>query len=65
MSAAFKRYPNIAGAASRAAVIRTFEEQTSQSTLLVMSLVIFSACVIALGVVYNNGRIAVDRKSVV
>ncbi|HVZ47785.1 MAG TPA: FtsX-like permease family protein [Gemmatimonadaceae bacterium] len=62
VSAAFKRFPGVAGAARRSAMIQSFEEQTSQSILLVMSLVVFSAGVIAAGVVYNNARIAVSER---
>lgn len=62
VAAAFKRFPAVAGEASRSAMLRTFNEQTSESTLLVMSIIIFSAALIAAGVVYNNARVAVSER---
>jgi putative ABC transport system permease protein len=62
VSNAFKRYPGIAVAVSRASTVRTFREQTSETVLLVMGLVTFSAVLISTGVVYNNARVAISER---
>lgn len=62
VSMALKHLPGVTGAVSRAAMLRTMEQQMRQSTALVMPIVIGSACLIALGVVYNNARIAISER---
>jgi putative ABC transport system permease protein len=62
VAGAFKRYPHIAGSTARDATLRMFREQTSESINFVMGLIIFSATVIAAGVVYNSARIAVSER---
>lgn len=57
-----KAFPGVAGATSRAATIRNIDEQMRQSMVFVLTLIISSACVIAMGVVYNSARIALSER---
>jgi putative ABC transport system permease protein len=57
-----KAFPGIAGVVSRQATIRSMNDQMRQSMVFVLALIITSACVIALGVVYNSARIALSER---
>jgi putative ABC transport system permease protein len=57
-----KAFPGIAGVVSRRATIRSMNDQMRQSMVFVLALIITSACVIALGVVYNSARIALSER---
>ena len=57
-----KDFPGVMGAASQAATIRNIDEQMRQSMVFVLTLIITSACIIALGVVYNSARIALSER---
>ena len=57
-----KDFPGVMGAASQAATIRNIDEQMRQSMAFVLTLIITSACIIALGVVYNSARIALSER---
>lgn len=57
-----KDFPEVVGAMSRAATIRNVDEQMRESMVFVLTLVIVSACVIAVGVVYNSARIALSER---
>ena len=57
-----KAFPGIAGVVSRPATIRNIDEQMRQSMVFVLALIITSACIIALGVVYNSARIALSER---
>jgi len=57
-----KDFPDVAGATSRAATIRNIDEQMRQSMVFVLILITSSACVIAMGVVYNSARIALSER---
>jgi putative ABC transport system permease protein len=57
-----KELPAVAGAVSRAATIANIREQMRDSMAFVLTLIITSACIIALGVVYNSARIALSER---
>lgn len=59
---ALKDFPGVAGAVSRAATIANIDEQMRQSMTLVLTLIITSGSVIAMGVVYNSARIALSER---
>jgi putative ABC transport system permease protein len=60
--ARLKGIPGIAGVTSRAATIQNIDEQMRQSMVFVLTLIISSACIIAIGVVYNSARIALSER---
>ena len=60
--AQLKDFPAVAGAVSRAATIRNIEETMRESMTFVLTLITVSACVIAIGVVYNSSRIALSER---
>lgn len=57
-----KDFPGVAGATSRSATIRNIDEQMRESMTFVLILIVSSACVIAVGVVYNAARIALSER---
>ena len=57
-----KDFPGVVGAVSRAATVQNIDDQMRQSMVLVLTLIITSACIIALGVVYNSARIALSER---
>jgi putative ABC transport system permease protein len=60
--ARFKNMPGVAGAMSRATTIKNIDDQIRQSMVFVLALITVSACVIAMGVVYNSARIALSER---
>lgn len=60
--ARLKDLPAVAGAVSRAATIANIRRQMRDSMVFVLTLIITSACIIALGVVYNSARIALSER---
>jgi putative ABC transport system permease protein len=59
---ALKTIPGVAGVVSRTATIHSIDAQMRQSMVFVLTLIITSACIIALGVVYNSARIALSER---
>jgi len=57
-----KDFPFVLLATSRAATVRRIEEQMRQSMTFVLTLIITSASIIAIGVVYNSARIALSER---
>jgi putative ABC transport system permease protein len=57
-----KAFPGVAGVVSRQATIHSMNDQMRQSMVFVLALIITSACIIALGVVYNSARIALSER---
>jgi len=57
-----KAFPGIAGVVSRQATVHSMDDQMRQSMVFVLALIITSACIIALGVVYNSARIALSER---
>jgi putative ABC transport system permease protein len=60
--AQLKELPGIAAATSRATTINDIDEQIRQSMVFVLTLIIVSAGLIAIGVVYNSARIALSER---
>ena len=60
--ARLKDYPAITAVVSRATTIDHIREQIRQSMVFVLTLIIVSAGVIAMGVVYNSARIALSER---
>jgi putative ABC transport system permease protein len=52
----------VASVSSRAAFMRTIDEQLHESMTFVLGTIIASACIIAVGVVYNAARIALAER---
>jgi putative ABC transport system permease protein len=55
--------PRVAGAFSKATMVRNMEEITARNILITSTLLTVFAAVIAVGVVYNNARIALAERS--
>lgn len=57
-----KKTPAIAGVSIRSAMLQSFKETIAQSMSISNFAMIFFACVIAMGVVYNGARIALSER---
>ncbi|CAN7768886.1 FtsX-like permease family protein [Variovorax sp. LjRoot290] len=55
--------PRAAGAFSKAAMLRNMQELTARNILIMSTVLTLFACVIAVGVVYNNARIALAERA--
>jgi putative ABC transport system permease protein len=55
--------PAVAGAFSKASMVRNMEEVTTRNILIMSSILTAFAAVIAVGVVYNNARIALAERN--
>jgi len=60
---ATREMPRIAGAFSKATMLRNMEEVTARNILIISGILTAFAAVIAVGVVYNNARIALAERS--
>ena len=60
--ARLKDFPAVVGAVSRTATIDNIDEQMRESMVFVLTLIIVSGSVIAMGVVYNSARIALSER---
>jgi putative ABC transport system permease protein len=60
--ARLKRIPAVRGVASRASVIRAFQDILDRSLAVSTLINVLFACVIAFGVVYNGARIALSER---
>ena len=60
---ALKAYPRIATVASKAAILQNFRDTTARNVLFFTSVLTVFAAVIAVGVVYNNARIALQERA--
>jgi putative ABC transport system permease protein len=58
-----KEMPAVIGVTSTERVIATYEEQTGKSVVVMTLILTLSAAAIAIGVVYNNARIALSLRS--
>jgi putative ABC transport system permease protein len=58
-----KSFPRVAIAASKIAMLANFRETTARNVLFFTSILTAFAAVIAIGVVYNNARIALQERS--
>lgn len=57
-----KKTPAIAGVSIRSAMLQSFQETIAESMTISNIAMIFFACVIAMGVVYNGARIALSER---
>jgi putative ABC transport system permease protein len=57
-----KATPAVAGVSIREAMLRSFSETIERSLSISTFMIIFFACVIAMGVVYNGARIALSER---
>jgi putative ABC transport system permease protein len=60
---ATKQYPRVAGAFSKATMLRNMQEISARNILIMSSILTAFAVVIAVGVVYNNARIALAERT--
>lgn len=60
---ATQQMPRVAGVFSKATMVRNMEEVTARNILIISSILTAFAAVIAVGVVYNNARIALAERS--
>ncbi|HSV34852.1 MAG TPA: FtsX-like permease family protein [Ramlibacter sp.] len=60
---ATQRMPLVAGAFSKSSMLRNMEEVTARNILIMSTILTVFAAVIAVGVVYNNARIALAERS--
>ncbi len=57
-----KRMPAIAGVTLREAMLQSFEQTIAESLYISTFMIIFFACIIAAGMVYNSARIALSER---
>ena len=63
VAAGLKRLPGVAGVSSRAALLAHFEESTGKSIAVSGTVIVVAACVIAMGVIYNQARVALSERA--
>jgi putative ABC transport system permease protein len=57
-----KRMPGVAGTASRLAMLQNFRRTMAENISTSVGIVVFAACVIAAGVIYNQARISLSER---
>ena len=60
--ARLKRLPGVAGTSSRAAMLDNFRKTMAENIGTSVGIVMFAACVIAAGVIYNQARISLSER---
>jgi len=60
--AQLKRLPGVAGTSSRSAMLENFRKTTAENMSTSVGIVVFAACVIAAGVIYNQARISLSER---
>jgi putative ABC transport system permease protein len=60
---ATQRLPRVVGAFSKATLLRNMQEVSARNVRIMSSVLTLFACVIAVGVVYNNARIALAERA--
>ena len=60
--ARLKRMPGVAGASSRVAMLDNFRKTMAENIVTSVGIVVFAACVIAAGVIYNQARISLSER---
>ena len=60
--ARLKRIPGVAGTSSRAAMLDNFRKTMAENIGTSVSIVVFAACVLAAGVIYNQARISLSER---
>jgi putative ABC transport system permease protein len=61
--AAMREAPRVAGAFSKSTMLRNMEDISARNVRIMSTVFTFFACVIAVGVVYNNARIALAERT--
>jgi putative ABC transport system permease protein len=61
--AATKQLPRVVGAFSKATLLRNMQEVSARNVRIMSTILTLFACVIAVGVVYNNARIALAERT--
>jgi putative ABC transport system permease protein len=60
--ARLKRLPGVAGTTSRAAMLENFRDTMAENIGTSVGIIVFAACVIAAGVIYNQARISLSER---
>jgi putative ABC transport system permease protein len=60
--ARLKRMPGVAGTSSRAAMLDNFRKTMAENISTSVGIIVFAACVIAAGVIYNQARISLSER---
>jgi putative ABC transport system permease protein len=60
--AQLKRLPGVAGTTSRAAMLKNFRDTMAENISTSVGIIVFAACVIAAGVIYNQARISLSER---
>jgi putative ABC transport system permease protein len=60
--ARLKRLPGVAGTSSRAAMLENFRKTMAENIKTSVGIIVFAACVIAAGVIYNQARISLSER---
>jgi putative ABC transport system permease protein len=60
--ARLKRLPGVAGTSSRAAMLDNFRKTMAENISTSVGIIVFAACVIAAGVIYNQARISLSER---
>src|SRR5262245_59549823 len=60
--ARLKRLPGVAGTSSRAATLDNFRKTMAENIKTSVGIIVFAACVIAAGVIYNQARISLSER---
>jgi len=60
--ARLKRVPGVAGTSSRAAMLDNFRRTMAENIATSVGIIVFAACIIAAGVIYNQARIALSER---
>jgi putative ABC transport system permease protein len=60
--ARLKELPGVAGTSSRAAMLQNFRKTMAENISTSVGIIVFAACVIAAGVIYNQARISLSER---
>lgn len=60
--ARLKQVPGVAGTTSRAAILDNFRQTMAENIATSVGIIVFAACVIAAGVIYNQARISLSER---
>ena len=59
---ALQELPEVAGTRSKASLLRTFDQQVADSIRITVTILTLLAAVLASGIIYNSGRIALSER---
>jgi putative ABC transport system permease protein len=60
--ARLKQIPGVAGVSSRAAMLDNFRKTMAENISTSVGIIVFAACIIAAGVIYNQARISLSER---